>query len=117
MLGRQARSRRQSGGSSDEYFLRRLNAFRVHGLIAAGRAAYCLTTSILSDDVPGSPHGTHLAGFMSSSGDQNAHSVGALDRSDSPVLGFWGSDAQRRPVMVSVDGESLVVVVGEQDEA
>ena len=54
---------------------------------------------------------------MSPRGDQNAHSVGALDRSDSPVLGFWGSDAQRRPVMVSVDGESLVVVVGEQDEA
>ena len=58
-----------------------------------------------------------LAGFMSSSGDQNAHSAGTLDRSDSPVLGFWGGDAQRRPVMVSVDGESLVVVVREKDKA
>lgn len=55
MLGRQARSRRYSGGSSDEYFLHRLDALRVHGLIAAGRAAHCHTTSTLSDNVPGCP--------------------------------------------------------------
>lgn len=57
-----------------------------------------------------------LVGFMSSNGDHIA-SPGALDRSDSPVLGFWEGDAQRRPVMEYNHGESLVVVVGEQDGA